>query len=224
MEWLSLAIALVGAGVAVFVPLAVEYSRRPELAVERADDVNVEERTPRQRIVHVRVINRSLEGWRSRWLLRNVATGCTVRVKFISRSDRTGAEFNGRWSGHPEPYTFTTIHNTTGTVGLTVNALIVDPTKIPQTRVMDVSPGKEGQVVGIAIKTEGHDEAYGFGPESYLYETSHLQNPEWELPHELYEVEVVAEAGGLASAPARFLLRNEGNSYRGLSLEPVSGV
>jgi hypothetical protein len=166
----------------------------------------------------VRVINRPLEGWRSRWLLRNVATGCKVRVKFISRSDRTGPAFDARWSGHPEPFTFMPFHATSGNVVVQAVQAIVDPTKIPQTRVIDISPGNEGQVVGIAIKTEGRAAAYGFGPESYEYISDHLQKPEWQLPHEEYGVELVAEAGGLTSPLATFVLRNDGSDYRGLRL------
>jgi hypothetical protein len=225
MEWLAVVVALVGAGIAVCIPLAVEYARRPELAVELADDLNIENRTPNQRIVHVRVVNRPLQGLRARWLLRNAANGCKVHVKFVSHSDQSGPEFDGRWSGHPEPYTLVAIPGPTGGVAAVpwVQRLsLVDEAKIPQTRVIDVSPGTEGQVVGIAIKTDDYKEAYGFGPESYLYEAGHLQNPQWFLPHTTYDVQVFAEAGELRSPIVRFVLRNEGTSHTGLTLGPPS--
>lgn len=212
VEWLSLAIALLGAGVAVFIPLAVEYARRPVLEVVLADDLNIEDREPKQRIVHVRVVNYPLSGWRGRWLLRNVANGCRVKVRFISRSDGSRVDFNGRWSGNSEPFTPVPVQG-----GV---ARVPDPTKVPQTRLIDVSPSEEGQVVGIAIKTHECMEAYGFGPESYLHDR--LQNPDWRLPHEEYDVEISAEAGGLMSPIATFVLHNDGADYRGLKLARVT--
>lgn len=102
--------------------------------------------------------------------------------------------------------------------GATVSQVgrIPDDTKIPQSRVIDISPGEAGQSVGIAIKTDGQLEAYGFASESYFFPM--LSKPEWKLPHDEYDVEVVAEAGGLRSEVTRFVLRNSGSSYTGLSL------
>jgi hypothetical protein len=91
-----------------------------------------------------------------------------------------------------------------------------DETKIPQTRVIDVSPGFVGQTVGIAVKTEGHASSYGFATESYFFPDG--ENPEWELPHEAYDVEVYAEAGGITSPTAKFTLHNAGTTYKSLSL------
>jgi hypothetical protein len=221
MGWASLIVAFLGAGVAIFVPLFVEYTRRPELVVERADDLNIENRSPNQRLVHIKVINRPLTGWRGRWLLRNVATGCSAHIRFISRSDSSTVELPGRWSANPEPLMLMASIGTSGAVSgatyvASLEAMSFDPTKVPQTRVIDVSPGEAGQLVAIALKTQGQAEAYGFASESYGF--SDLQNPNWRLPHTEYVVEVVAEAGGLRSEPARFVLRNQGNDYTGLSL------
>jgi hypothetical protein len=217
MEWLALAVAFLGAGIAVFIPIFVEYSRRPILDIERSDDLNIDFRQPEQRIVHVRVVNRALGGWRGRWLLRNSAVGCTVQITFISKSDGSRVSFPGRWSGHPEPWALVAL-GTVSVTGGTVTQVgrVPDETKIPQTRVIDVSPGPAGQNVGIATKTDGDSEAYGFASESYFFPM--LSKPEWRLPHDEYDVEVVAEAGGIRSEVARLVLRNNGTTYTGLSL------
>jgi hypothetical protein len=217
MDWIALAVAFFGAGVAIFVPIFVEYSRRPILEIQRSDDLNIDYRQPEQRIVHIRVVNRALGGWRGKYLLRNSAAGCTVQITFISRSDGSRVSFPGRWSGQPEPWAYVSL----GTVSVSGGAVtqvgrVPDDTKIPTTRVIDVSPGPAGQNVGIAIKTEGDAEAYGFASESYF--APMLSKPEWTLPHNEYDVEVVAEAGGIRSEVARFVLHNTGTTYTGLSL------
>jgi hypothetical protein len=40
MEFLSLILALIGIGLAIAVPLRIEYLRRPILRIERAPDAN----------------------------------------------------------------------------------------------------------------------------------------------------------------------------------------
>lgn len=165
-----------------------------------------------QRLVEVQVVNRPLEGWRSRYLLRNVAAGCTVQVTFISRSDQSRISFPGRWSGQPEPWVYVSADH-----GFGVKAeRRADESKVPQTRVIDISPGPAGQTVGIAVKTDGRASAYGFASESYFFH--YLENPEWELRHEAYDVEVYAEAGGIRSQTAKFVLSNAGAAYTSMSL------
>jgi hypothetical protein len=52
------ALGIVGILLAIAIPLYVEYSRRPSLSIDRADDVNHEERG--WRIVHIKVVNTPL--------------------------------------------------------------------------------------------------------------------------------------------------------------------
>ncbi|MGA9762402.1 MAG: hypothetical protein WBQ14_08270 [Gaiellaceae bacterium] len=209
MNVVYLVLSIVAIAFAVVVPVFVEYSRRPVLTIKRSEDLNFDSTLPR-RIVHVRVVNRPLSGLRGRWLLCNVATGCTVSITMTSRSDGTGLTFQGRWSGNPEPMTILT--HGQGDI-----AVVYDPMKLPQTRVIDVSPGEEGQTMAIAIKAEGDSRAYCFASESYE-RLGDLRKPGWELPHKEYDVVVVAQAGGISSPPTRFLLRNSGSHYTDLEL------
>jgi hypothetical protein len=208
VEWISLAVALAGAGIAVFIPLFVEYTKRPALEIALADDLNIEDRLPKQRLVHIRVINRPLAGRRGAWLLRNVATGCTVDVEIISRRDHQRISFAGRWSANPEPWTFA--------AGDRVIAQIFDPTKIASTRVFDLPPSTQGSSLAVAIKVDGQEDAYGFASESYGW--PQLRNPAWTLSHATYDVRVVARAGGL-EAKQDFVLRNDGPRYADLELK-----
>jgi hypothetical protein len=102
------------------------------------------------------------------------------------------------------------------TATVTTITRVPDETKVPQSRVIDVSPGSAGQTVGIAVKTDGHASAYGFATESYFF--SDGENPAWELAHEAYDVEVYAEAGGIRSPAAKFVLSNAGTAYTSMSL------
>lgn len=71
----------------------------------------------------------------------------------------------------------------------------------------------------LAIKHDGDEPAYSYDPEIYAY--GNLQNDAFALPHEAYELTVTAEAGEIKSEPGRFLLHNEGTTYRGLRLQPL---
>ena len=101
--WIGLVISVLAVLVAIGVPLAIERAKWPELRVDEAEDANMRHLHPVGRIVHVRVTNRPLEGWRGRWLLRNTANGCKVAVTFRSRSDGKVTEMQGRWSATPQP-------------------------------------------------------------------------------------------------------------------------
>src|SRR5438067_1029474 len=152
MELLAVTLALVGIGVALFIPLFVEAMKHPWLRLERADDAN----SPLGfRIVHVRVINEPLGGWLGQWLIRNVATSCKVDVSFRSLSDSATLDIPGRWSGAPEPFTY--LSTPTGQPGV-----VFDPMKAPAASRIDLHADAEGEVLGIAIKTDGDAEAYGF--------------------------------------------------------------
>jgi hypothetical protein len=212
VDYLSLGVAFAGALIAIAIPIAVERLKRPDLAIVLGDDLNIGSPLSR-RLVHITVINRPLTGVWGRFLLRNTATGCSAHVTIQSRTGGTSQAFHGRWSGQPEPLTIV------GTpVGLT---LVYDPTKLPQSRLIDVSPGLGGQGMAIAIKADGDQAAYAFASESYEDQTTALRRPGWELPERGYDVIVEASAGGL-TVEARFRLRNEGSSHEGLGLEPTA--
>jgi hypothetical protein len=106
---------------ALAVPAFVEWSRRPSLRIEKADDANSPD--PYWRIVHIRVVNEPLAGRLSRVLLRNSATGCRVSMKFTSKSDGKTIDARGKWSAQPEPLAIIGYGEQVGRV--------YDPEKIP---------------------------------------------------------------------------------------------
>lgn len=202
-------IGIAGVFVALGIPLFVESKKRPALRIERADDANAHDRTPPFRIVHIKVINEPLSGRLGRWLLRNVATSCKVDITFRSRSGNGTVAIPGRWSGAPEPFSY--VPTSGGGTGV-----LFDPTKLPQSTRFDLSPDTDGEVLGIAIKTDGDPEAYAFTSESYrARDTRRL--PELKLPDEEYDVVVTARAGGLRTTET-FTLRNRGTAFTGLQL------
>jgi hypothetical protein len=65
---------------------------------------------PPWRIVHVDVFNDPISGWPAKWLLRNTATGCHVKVRLRSLSDgREMPWWRGKWSAQPEPVQYLTV-------------------------------------------------------------------------------------------------------------------
>jgi hypothetical protein len=206
---LGAGLGIVGVVLALAVPAFVEWSRRPCLRIEKADDANSPD--PYWRIVHVRVINEPLSGRLSRVLLRNSAAGCRVSMEFKSKSDGKTVTARGKWSAQPEPLAIIGYGEQVGRV--------YDPEKIPMGLTLDLSASEDGETVAVAIKHNNDAAAYAYDPE--VYAPGNLRNPEFELADERYEVTVTAQAGEIKSAPRRFLLHNAGTSPRDLRLEPA---
>ncbi|HEY2333652.1 MAG TPA: hypothetical protein VGH58_01420 [Solirubrobacterales bacterium] len=202
-------LGLVGVILALAVPAFVEWSRRPSLRIESTADANRPD--PYWRIVHVRVVNEPLSDWRSRFLLRNSATGCRVSMEFKSKSDGKAVKARGKWSAQPEPLAI---------IGQgDAIRRVYDPEKIPVGLTLDLSATEEGETIAVAIKHNNDPAAYAYDPE--VYALGNLRNDDFQLPDELFEVTVIAQAGEIKSPPRRFLLHNAGTSPRDLRLEPI---
>ncbi|MFN8160591.1 MAG: hypothetical protein U0R52_06040 [Solirubrobacterales bacterium] len=206
---LGAGLGIVGVVLALAVPAFVEWSRRPCLRIEKADDANSPD--PYWRIVHIRVVNAPLSGRLSRVLLRNSAAGCRVSMTFKSKSDGKTIDARGKWSAQPEPLAIIGYGEQVGRV--------YDPEKIPVCLTLDLSASDEGETVAVAIKHNNDAAAFAYDPE--VYALGNLRNDDFELLDELYEVTAVAQAGEIKSAPRRFLLRNAGIAPRDLQLEPI---
>jgi hypothetical protein len=204
---ISVIAAVVGILVAIAIPLEIERRKRPSLTIERADDLNAPAPNP-FRLAHLRVTNQPLAGKLGKLLLRNAATGCRVDVVFKSRSDGKETYIPGRWSGLAEPLELHVLP--TGQFARTYRQEAVPPTLV-----LDLSPDPAGHHVGIAIKRDGDRSAYAFTSESYAVSTMCL--PRLELSDTEYDVIVRVHAGQVTRSK-RFVLRNDGTAYTGLSL------
>lgn len=221
---IGIILGLAGIVIALGVPLLIEWSRRPRLRIERADDANRRDAEPPWRVVHIKVANEPLRGWRSRCLLRNPATSCRVEVVFKSESDSSETQMPGRWAAGPEPISrvvfpprvdieYAPIDPNAGVPDVQWH---FDPTKLPQSARLDISADSEGEPVPIAIKYRGERQAFGFTGESYAYDG--WRNANLALPDEMYVVTVRASAGGIG-AEAIFRLDNSGEEETDFRLE-----
>jgi hypothetical protein len=139
-----------GIAAAIYIPLKIEALKRPKLRIEWAADAN----NPSMfggptRIAHIAVINEPIEGWLGKWLLRNPATGCQVKLSYRSRSDEKGLWTAGKWSAKPEPLQWLPVQNEDGTQSINQ---FPDTEKLPDMLVYDISPGRRGGVVAVALK------------------------------------------------------------------------
>jgi len=132
-------------------------------------------------------------------------------MQFKSTSDGRVLTARGKWSAQPEPLAIIGYGEQVGRV--------YDPEKIPVALTLDLSASDEGETVAVAIKHNNDAAAFAYDPE--VYALGNLRNDELQLPDELYEVTVVAQAGEIKSPPRRFLLHNAGTSPRDLRLEPI---
>jgi hypothetical protein len=217
VESVSLGVALVGIGLAIYIPLKIEALKRPRLRIEWAADANnLGMYGGPTRIAHIKVINEPIGGRLGKWLLRNPATGCQVKLSYRSRSDEKGFWTAGKWSAKPEPLIWLPVQNDDGTQSINQFA---DGTRLPDMLVYDVSPGKTGAVVAVALKRDGERQAYAFGWMLYAaLPDAPLSDDSLALPHDAYEITVEAEAGGIECSE-RFLLHNDGDLHTGLRLD-----
>lgn len=127
------------------------------------------------------------------------------------RERRQSIDARGKWSAQPEPLAI---------IGQSAAVRrVYDPEKIPVCLTLDLSATEDGETVAVAIKHNNDAAAFAFDPE--VYALGNLRNDELQLPDELYEVTVVAQAGEIKSPPRRFLLHNEGTSPRDLRLQSI---
>ena len=218
MAWITLTLGFAGIAAAIYIPLRIEFLKRPELRIEWAHDANSERFGVGQRIVHVKVVNLPIEGRLGRWLLRNPANGCRVTMTLRSRSDESEVgPFPAKWSAKPEPLQWLP-HE-----GAIVQ--FIDPEKVPDGLVYDLPPGRAGSTLAVALKRNGESDAYAFGTVIYAAVPDEpLQAKAMRLPPAEYEVTVKAEAGGV-TCTERLLLHNRGDQHTGLSLDrsPIEG-
>jgi hypothetical protein len=139
-----------------------------------------------------------------------------VKLTYRSRSDEKALSTPGKWSAKPEPLQWLPVQTPDGSHGIYQYA---DSEKMPDTLVYDVSPGRHGGVVAVALKRDGERQAYAFGWMLYAaLPYRPLADDSLELTHDAYEVIVEAEAGGIECS-ATFLLHNDGDHHTGLRLE-----
>jgi hypothetical protein len=110
----------------------------------------------------------------------------------------------GRWSATAEPLT-----------PLEGGGHHFEVTKMPQSYVLNVSPGDVGEGVGVALKYDGDHDAYAFSAQSYL--VPGMGHPTYLLSDEDYDVLVEARAGEIV-ARRSFRLENAGDRHTGLKL------
>lgn len=139
-----------------------------------------------------------------------------MKLTYRSRSDEKILSTPGKWSTKPEPLQWLPVQNPDGSQSINQFA---DTEKLPDMLVYDISPGRRGGVVAVALKRDDERQAYAFGWMLYAaLPDGPLADASLELPHDVYEVTVEVEAGGIESA-TRFLLHNEGDHHTGLRLD-----
>lgn len=152
------------------------------------------------RSLRVRVSNEPVPSW-ANWLVRLPAQQCRAEIVFL-RSDGTPLfekPMTGRWTGSPEPQV---VFLSTGVGG--VVAVLNNPQALKST--VDVYPD-DTELLDIAVRVDGESECYGWNDETYFHRN--WRNPDRELRHGLYMVEVTVSSSG-KKRQEYFRLANDG--------------
>ena len=193
-------LGLLGIAAAIYIPLKIEALKRPKLRIEWAADAN----NPGMfggptRIAHIAIINEPIEGWLGKWLLRNPATGCQVKLSYRSRSRCNGSRSKMRTaprvsSSSPTPRSFPTCSSTTSR-----RVAAAASSRSPSS---GTASARRMPLAGCSTPP---------CPMAPLL-TSPSNSPN------AYEVTVEAETGGIECS-ARFLLHNDGDNHTDLRLD-----
>lgn len=185
----------------------VDYFRRPHFVI-CVGAIN-EHPEGQYRFVHVNVINLDWPTWF--FLFRkDVAVNSTAEIIFREKDSKEILfSVPGRWSSNPEPIKIQG-----------ENTLLFDEEKARSGGIITISPSKntselrEGKL-GISIKYEGENEAFGFSDLSY---TQRFKYQKWKLSRGVYDVTVRINNGRFSTSK-NFVLENLGKHLDNFTLK-----
>lgn len=185
---------LLGAVIAVLIPIWVEYLRQPRLTLSietppfEVDYPAGERPAYTARYLRLRLFNKALPK-RMRWMLRDSAQQCHGTITFHHNDGQNvfGRAMSIRWSGSPQPIPLE------GRIGNQV-LMIVDPMRITLDSRMDVYPDKN-ELFDVAARFDNDAECYGWNNEAY-FSDPRWRNPDWRLPAGRYLVRVTVNTSG----------------------------
>lgn len=195
---------VVGAIIAILIPLRIESLRKPKLKLKLTEpqDSNYEN-SPASvaRFLLVKLVNEQLPRWASWWMSRDAALQChgTITFHHLDGQNIFGRAMPFRWRASPEP----------GSIELKFDdkrLFITDRTAFNLEPRMDVYPG-EAQQLGVIARFDNEPDCYGWSNESYFSEPK-WRNPAWRLPPGRYLVRVTVISAG-SKCTSVFRLSND---------------
>jgi hypothetical protein len=170
LEEVGIILAILGIILAMAIPVLFEQWKKPDLDIIA---MNEEGRGAAQyKFVHLRVVNKPHKI--VQFIERNYANEARANITFIDKS--SGNELFSmpcKWSGKPEPVELIYSPQAGG------NIYVLDVTKISEAESTNIAPGKDGEVLDVAIKHNGEIECYGFNAQSYAPQAQ----PGWKDPN-----------------------------------------
>lgn len=225
VEVLAIVLGAIGIAAAVVVAFAVEWLKRPRLAI--AGSTFRATRPVAWTFATVRVFNRPITGWLGSIVTRQSAEGCLVSIEFRRWREDVLAlpAIRGRWSSSPEPLRSQILlasppnpEHPEWSPGETAPQVMsfydpgIDPPRLT------VPPSHAGEEIAVAVLRDDGT-AYAWGTESYAY--AEWRKPEWQLVvGTTYAVTVRVEGSGVTETK-RFTLAFLSSNFQEFDLEPV---
>lgn len=182
---------ILGALIAIFVTILVEYLRRPklELSIGSIEEQNYNNHPAKyKRALRLKLANLPLPKLAS-WMSRNPAMQCGGNITFhhLDGQNIFGRAMTIRWpaSAQPIPLSFDFDGK---------KATIVDPDRITLEQRMDIFPG-EAELIDVACRFDSDEECYGWNNESYFSDPP-WKNPNWRLREGRYLVSATIFSSG----------------------------
>jgi hypothetical protein len=208
---------IVGGLITIATAMAVEYFRRPKLALSIEAppcDVPYAQNRPANNARHLRLKLRNEALPRGlRWMQRAAALQCRGEITFhhLDGQNIFGRQMPVRWANSPQPIASQIVD----THGVT-QYVILDFTRMASAARMDVYPGDE-EIVDVAVRFDDETDCYGWNDEAYIHQ---WRNPDWKLARDRYLVKVVITSSG-DKCIGCFRLINDVDKRTDFRLEPA---
>lgn len=186
--------AVLGGVIAFGITFVVEMYRRPKLILSRVPPLDTifastgpagDQNQRAGKSLHIVVYNKPFLGFRT------AALQCKAEITFyqVDGRNRFGKSMTGRWSASPQPGPIKGQILPDGK-----EFLIVDPSRLTLESRMDIFPGERAEL-DLVVRFQGEVNCYGWNNETY-FRSADGKNPDWELEHDRYLVEIRIVASG----------------------------
>lgn len=212
LEQIGILLAILSVIFAISIPVLFEQWKKPDLDIIHMDEKGAG--ADNFKFVHIKVLNKPHKFLR--FIERNFANETRAKITFIDEpSGNNLFTMSCKWSGKPEPVTIIFDPNISG------NAYVLDVTKIREAESVNIPPGKDGEVLDVALKHKGEKECYGFNAQNY----APIAQPKWRDPNKkinsLKCLLRVTVTSGETSKSKDFFLKNPGINLEDFICESI---
>jgi hypothetical protein len=217
-ETVAVILAILGIGLAIFVPFVIERLKKPRLIIQIDEDLIIPGQSTRY--LHGRVINQPHLDILSA-IERHPAYDTRVKLRFYANNQPILEPLETKWTQAPEcrtPITQIVINQSPNQVEIR-NIDAFDATKTVFSSRRTIPSNTRGEPFDVIVKNQGQIDCFPVTGWSYRF--SDLADPNLAIHNGIFTLEIEAISTNARSQTQTFRLRNEGPDIRDVELHDV---